>query len=118
MTNPDIPATAPTTRPLLGQVLFYVGFCLALGAFGAGLLAWFERGFDIASLAAIGGLVLTGAAITVYAVHIGDFDPPGIATDTGRSQLILLVVTATGFTRASTASEITQGAADHGDAGR
>ena len=91
MTKPDLSATEATSRPLLGQILFYVGFCLALGGIGAGLLVFSEKGFDPVAAAVIGVLVLIGGAITWYAIRIGDFDPPSLKSDTGKSQLILLI---------------------------
>ena len=91
MTKPDHTATGQVSRPLLGQILFYVGFCLALGGIGAGLLVLSEKGFDPVPVAIIGVLVLIGAGITWFAIRIGDFDPPSLKSDTGKSQLILLV---------------------------
>ncbi|BDI61089.1 hypothetical protein [Qipengyuania nanhaisediminis] len=90
MTKPDDHASDPLARPLLGQVLFYVGFCLGLGAIGAGLAQFSSDGLSTGQWLALAGLALTGLALVVLAIRIGNFDPPGLATNTGRSQLLLL----------------------------
>jgi len=91
MTKPDEMTQSAASRPLLGQILFYVGFCLALGVLGVGLLGFTKGGLDLTAVGILGGLFLLGAALVWYAIRVGDFDPPGLATNTGKSQLIMLV---------------------------
>ncbi|AWW74711.1 hypothetical protein CD351_09780 [Erythrobacter sp. KY5] len=91
MTKPDEIEDTGVARPFLGQVLFYLGICLATGAAGAGYLNFMERGVDLRGAGIVATIMVLGVAAMLVSLRIGNFDKPSLSTKTGRSQLILLV---------------------------
>lgn len=92
MTKPDTITAGEETagRPLLGQVLFYVGVSFGVGALGAGAKIFAEGGFNTFAAAVIGTVAALGAFAVFLAIRVGNFDAPNLSTKTGRSQAILL----------------------------
>lgn len=82
--------TSTTGRQILAQALIYVGVACLGGGTAAGVGIGLEKGVDLKLVLVTGGFVLAGIAALVGGLKIGDFDPPGIKTKAGRSQLILL----------------------------
>ncbi|EAQ30128.1 hypothetical protein NAP1_05110 [Erythrobacter sp. NAP1] len=91
MTKPDEIEDNGAARPFLGQVLFYLGVCIAVGGAGAGVVVFAERGIDLRGAAVIGTTVAVGLAALIWSLRIGNFDPPSLSSKTGRSQLVLLL---------------------------
>lgn len=82
---------ASRARPILGQVLFYFGICLAGGGVAAGLSLSLERGLDTVIAAVSGTFIALGLLLLFIASKVGNFEPVNLRTRAGRSQLILLV---------------------------
>ena len=80
----------PRSRPLLAQVLIYVGISLAVGCTGALIGITAEAGLRLIPSLVVGAIILAGIGMTVYGVKIGGFDAPSLSSKTGRAQLILL----------------------------
>ena len=82
---------SPKSRPILGQVLFFLGISLAGGGLAAGIAITAKDGLNIPGAVVTGVLLLIGLAMIAGAVKVGDFEPPSTTSRTGRAQLILLV---------------------------
>lgn len=82
---------AATSRPVLGQLLFFLGLSLAGGGLAASIAITMENGFSTVGMIVTGVLILIGIAMVYAAIKIGNFEPPSLKSRAGRSQLILLV---------------------------
>lgn len=82
--------TPSKSRPFLAQVLLYLGIGGTPGALAALGAIGLEKGFDWIIIGLSAAFAIGGFFLVRYALRIGDFDPPGLGTKTGRNQLVLL----------------------------
>lgn len=90
MTRPDDTPASPRPRPILAQLLIYIGLCLVFGAMGAGGMLGAREGVSFKLVLIVGVLSAIGAIATFMGARIGNFEPLSLSTRAGRSQVILL----------------------------
>ena len=90
MTNSDMKFEESIRRPVAAQICLMLGLCMVMGALAAGIGIGLRDGISATLLVVVGVFIAIGAILTGYALKVGDFDPPGLSTRTGRSQLTLV----------------------------
>lgn len=90
MTIETLDEDQPTSRPILGQVLFYQAICLIVGGLTASFVLARENGLDTTIVLLGGGFFLVGSIMLAVALRVGNFEPLSLSTKAGRAQIVLL----------------------------
>ena len=87
----DLDGDTRKSRPILGQILFFLGVSFMGGGIGAGFMIGLRDGVSAIMLTVSSVIVLSGLAMLYAAIKVGDFEKPSMKSKTGQSQLILLL---------------------------